>query len=419
MELLYIHITRGAVTNFCILLHLFSLGEPKYGKRTMRFALFGVYLVVTALTTSLYFIIDMTQFTKVSVFLWIVTGLVCKAFFRGGGMKWLFNIITVLNVFVFVVIISYTLATNPLTHLLLRIALYALVIFVFKKYLSPIYRQVAQRWNLFLALAIAVLANFLYSIFMASDVEVMLTEDLISLMLTVLTMLLIYATVFLSCRSLIQEKELSEENTRVKMHQELLTTELSSYENYLNMAKQLRHDLRHHNGILCEYLASGDAVGALEYLRYYDESLADSGLAQHCKNPTANAVLCLYERKARAEGIVFALHAVIPDELNVAPADLGTLLSNILENALEACQRAPSPASMISFVADTDADRLKIELRNSVNGTVEFEHELPLSTKEDGGTGMKSALRIVEKQKGMLHVAQEKDVFVTRIILPR
>ncbi len=418
MELLYIHIIRGAVTNFFVLLHLFSLDEPKYDKRTMRLALFGTYLVVTSVTTAMYFTIDMTQFTKLSALLWIVTGLVCKPLFQGGFMKWLFNIITVLNVFIFVVIISYTFATTPFTHLLLRVALYSVIIFVFNKYLNPIYRQVAQRWQLFLALAIAVLANFLYLIVTASDIEVMLTEDLTLLMLMVFTMLLIYATVFISCRSLIKEKELAEENTKVKMNHEFLTSELSSYENFLNMAKQSRHDLRHHNGILHEYLTSGDVGGALEYLQYYDESLAESGLVQHCKNTTANAVLSLYERKANADGISFTLNAVIPDELNISPSELGTMLSNLLENALEACERTQSPAPMISFVSDTDEDSLEIELRNSVDGKVEFEHNLPLSTKENGGTGTKSVLRIVEKQKGMLRFTQENDVFITQIILP-
>ena len=103
MELLYINIIRGVVTNFFVLLHLFSLDEAKYGKRTMRIAFVAVYLMVTAVTTAMYFTIDMTQFTKLSAFVWIVTGLACKPLFQGGFMKWLFNIITVLNVFIFVV----------------------------------------------------------------------------------------------------------------------------------------------------------------------------------------------------------------------------------------------------------------------------------------------------------------------------
>ena len=285
MEPLYINIIRGVITNIFVLLHLFSLDEAKYGKRTMRLAFFAIYLALTAISTALYFVVDMTQISKLGALVWILAGLACKPLFKGGFMKWLFNIITVVNVFIFVVIISYTFTSTPLTHLLLRVALYSVIIVVFKRYLSPVYRQVAKRWQLFLALAIAILANFLYLIVTASDVEVMLTEDLTLLMLMVFTMLLIYATVFISCRSLIKERELAEENTKVKMHQELLTTELSSYENFLNMAKQSRHDLRHHNGILSEYLAIGDVGGALEYLRYYDESLAESGLTQHCKKP--------------------------------------------------------------------------------------------------------------------------------------
>lgn len=183
-------------------------------------------------------------------------------------------------------------------------------------------------------------------------------------------------------------------------------------------SKQSRHDLRHHNGILHEYLTSGDVGGALEYLQYYEESLAESGLVQHCKNPTANVVLSLYEKKANADDISFSLNAVIPDNLSISPSELGTMFSNLLENALEACERTRSPAPMISFVADTDEDSLKIELRNSVDGKVEFEHNLPISTKENGGTGTKSVLRIVEKHKGMLRFTQENDVFITQIILP-
>lgn len=84
MELLHIHIIRGAVTNFFILLHLFSLDEPKYDKRTMRLAFFLIYLALTALSTVLYFTVDMTQISKLCALIWIVTGLACKPLFQGG-----------------------------------------------------------------------------------------------------------------------------------------------------------------------------------------------------------------------------------------------------------------------------------------------------------------------------------------------
>ena len=63
---------------------------------------------------------------------------------------------------------------------------------------------------------------------------------------------------------------------REQGRQRILETELERYDDYLISAKQNRHDLRHHNTLLSEFLAEGDIDGARTYLAQCDEILKKS-----------------------------------------------------------------------------------------------------------------------------------------------
>jgi sensor histidine kinase regulating citrate/malate metabolism len=333
-------------------------------------------------------------------------------------MKWMFNIITVINVFIFVVIISYTLSAEISEITVLRLALYPIILFGFKKYLWPLYRQVVDRWQLFLAASLAVLLNFMYAIITASDIQVMLNEDIISLLLMVLTMFCIYATIFWSLSRTIKEYEYRSEKQQLKLNENLLYAQLNSYEEFVESSKRNRHDLRHHNEIIMEYLQDRDVEGAEEYLKLYDSSINESTAKQYCENHIANTVLCLYDGKTQAEGIYFTANANIPKSLTITLPELGSMLSNILENALEACKNADCEERTIALTADAEDENLKIEVRNTVSGEVKFKNDLPVSTKECGGIGIRSVIQIVSKYGGMINFRQNRDVFLTQIILP-
>lgn len=115
---------------------------------------------------------------------------------------------------------------------------------------------------------------------------------------------------------------------------------------------------------------------------------------------------------------MFTANADIPERVAMTPPEFGSLLSNILENALEACRRISDDECFITFTAEVDEDSLKIELKNSVSGKVEIRNNLPVSTKKNGGLGTKSVLHIVESYHGMLNFSQEGDTFITQIVLP-
>lgn len=418
MEYLFDNIVRGVITNFLILLNMFIVAEPKYARKVTIIAFLAVYFIKDIIDIYLYLNYNMTIFAKISAFNLIAIGLVLKPLFLDNLMKWMFNIITVINVFVFVVIISYTLSPSIEIIPLIRLIMYSIIIFLFKKYLRPLYRQVADRWHLFLAASLIIMINFLYAIVSTNNILAMLRDDIISLMLMILTMFIMYATIHMLQNSIIKEYEYKSDKQQATLNEGLLFAQLNTYEEFVENTKRYRHDLRHHNRIVMEYLKSGDIIGAEEYLQLYDESIKETSINQYCKNYVANAVLCVYARKALSEKISFKVSAVIPNDLTINKTEIGSMLSNILENAMEACKRVELDERSIFFSAETDDVSLKIELKNTVTGHVKFINGLPVSDKENGGTGMKSVIRIIDKYGGMFNFIQNKDIFITQLVIP-
>jgi len=198
----------------------------------------------------------------------------------------------------------------------------------------------------------------------------------------------------------------------------LLEAELGSYQASLDTAKQARHDLRHHNAVVLDFLQSGDTAGAMDYLRANDQALAAAKPARYSANPAANAVLRVYARRAQEREIAFAVNAEFPENLPLSAPELGALLSNLLENAVEACGRVESAGRRICLTAETGETGLQLEIRNSASGRAAFENGLPVSTKPGGGTGTRSIARIVRGCGGMLRFRQENGEFIVQIVLP-
>lgn len=216
-------------------------------------------------------------------------------------------------------------------------------------------------------------------------------------------------------RSMLQIAELERE----RLQQKMLEAQIQAYDDYLAVAKQNRHDLRHHNALLMEYLSSGDLAGAKEYLSEYDGELRDTALTEYCKNTVANAVLRHTARRAKQAGIALTVRAEVPKEIHIEPPELGALFSNLLENACEACEGSGDPFPFLLMTAEIEDGRLKIEVHNTVGGETLFaENGLPKSTKPVGGIGTRSVDRIVKKYGGMLAFRRDGDVFIAQVLLP-
>ncbi len=100
-------ILRSIVTNIMLVSLLFTLARPKCRVRTLWAALGVIVALDFALNVFFYLRNDYTTLGKLDILFFIFVGVVVKPLFCETLKQWLFNCLTVMNVYVVTVVLSY------------------------------------------------------------------------------------------------------------------------------------------------------------------------------------------------------------------------------------------------------------------------------------------------------------------------
>lgn len=421
MYYLVADILRGSITSLLVVILLFTLAQPKCRKKTLILTIIAIVLIDIFISIFFYLKKNYSLLAVAEAGFLIISAILIKPLFKESFMQWFFNLFTTLIFYIIIVVYSYMLCDYfPFpyySHIVLRIIFFFGVILLFNKILRPTYLQVSERWNIFMFPVLTLLINFLYYFFVGGEVEQNLSDYYLQFSLLAVLTIFMYYAIFQSLKTIAKEYREKAEKEKAEARQEILAKELNSYEDFINDSKQSRHDIRHHNALVLEYLNSGDLIGAKEYLNQCNQELIKSPFKQHCKNKVANAILSIYEKRTKKSNIDFLAIADIPEQLPLSTPELSAVISNILENACESCEKIAGE-KLIAFHAEVNNDCLKIELINSIANAVDFDGNMPKSKKSGGGIGTKSVVSIVSKYNGMTQFDTKENMFITRILLP-
>ena len=207
-----------------------------------------------------------------------------------------------------------------------------------------------------------------------------------------LILALFYSMFLMMANILNKNKKLQQENLFLSVQQERYENLRSAIEE----ARQARHDIRHHFLQLSAMAKDGD----LEKIKEYLQNAMD-------KIPTLDYHFC-------------ENHSVdLPKELSVDEMDLCLILSNLLENALEASRKTTAAQQQISLeIYQHSASILLIRVENNFDGTIKEKNHLFHSTKRKGlGIGTQSVRRMAEKNDGSCNFTYEDGVFTAKVML--
>ncbi len=210
-------------------------------------------------------------------------------------------------------------------------------------------------------------------------------------------------------------------NDRLRRKNHYLSMQRARY-NYLCTAitetKQARHDMRHQLNAISALVNKQDWDGLTVYLSGAFENIPDAELT-FCDHPAVDAVAGYYAELCRKNRIPYSFSFDLPAKVCVPEIDLCLVLSNLLENALEASLKIELSRRQIKAAAYLHTERMiLLTVENTFEGEIKRKKGVFQSTKREGdGIGIQSVCRIAEKNGGYSSFCYENGVFCADVIL--
>ncbi len=207
---------------------------------------------------------------------------------------------------------------------------------------------------------------------------------------------------------------------RVAAYQnKLLKNEVDEVHNIYLTMRGWRHDYHNHMQSVKAYLAMNSLAEARAYLDALEHDLDDINLLFNTGNINADAILNSKISLAVKKGIQVDYKAVVPKVLAVSDIDLCVVLGNLIDNAVEACEKVVPEKQFIRLYIGILQKQLYVSVSNATNEVVrKFDEEYITTKRGNHGHGLKRINNIVDKYGGFINRKNEPGVFVTEIMLP-
>lgn len=183
------------------------------------------------------------------------------------------------------------------------------------------------------------------------------------------------------------EKTASQEHEvqMLKRNIALQTENFRVLEGNYSIQRKAAHEFEHHIQAIQDLIDKEEYTTAREYLKRIHNSHKKHAINIRSHHPVFDVIINQKYQRAQDQGI--SMHIQVNDLSTVSiPADLlVVILSNLLDNAMEACLRLEAPREIICNIAEEDG--LFISIRNTSPPVYIPETGVPETTKESLGHG--------------------------------
>ena len=207
-------------------------------------------------------------------------------------------------------------------------------------------------------------------------------------------------------------------NTQMRLEKESFKRIEESY----NRTRELRHDLKNHIFVLKGIAENGTKEEMLSYLEKMTDAVEEATYVSMSKNSAVDAILNEKLLYAQKNGISTQFDVTPLENTKISAMDICTILSNALDNAVEACIKFENFSDRyIDVKIDDSETEMIISVKNPSTEAPKRRAGTYISRKKDSenhGLGLKSIKRTVDKNKGDMLVKYENGIFNLVISLP-
>lgn len=189
----------------------------------------------------------------------------------------------------------------------------------------------------------------------------------------------------------------------------------------IRKTSRIRHDIRHHFLAMEGLLKDNDIEGLKAYIHQSIAPFPVQSAKVFCDSPAVNSLLCYYMEQAEKEQADISANVSLQDVIPIPDAELCIIIGNLLENAVEACQRMKSQERFLDVkLSMPSSSILMVQVCNSYEGTVQQMADgsfLSSKRKAQKGIGLSSVLSITEKYNGIARIEHQKQLFQVSVII--
>lgn len=210
-------------------------------------------------------------------------------------------------------------------------------------------------------------------------------------------------------------------NSRLQLENQLLSMQQARYDDLCTAiaeTRKIRHDMRHHVHVLQGLASHGQWDALTDYLSRAADGIPDTGL-NLCDNKAVDAVSAYYGLLYQRHRIPFSMELDLPVVLPVPEVDLCLVLSNLLENALEASLRTGPDRRQVQVQACVRSPGMVlVTVSNPFDGSIKEKNGIFQSSKRRGeGIGTRSVRHIAEKNGGYCRFLHGNGTFCANVML--
>lgn len=193
-----------------------------------------------------------------------------------------------------------------------------------------------------------------------------------------------------------------------------------SISDYLDKQRKRAHEFDNQLDAIKGMLEQGNIKELEEYVNILKEKKPKERPIIDTNHVIVNAILNTKYEEMRHKGILFVMKINDLSELTIHDDDLVVLLSNLLNNAIEACEQAKEKVVKMKFVIEGNQIILSVknsiaELPTQVDGkivTSKTDHP------EEHGIGLKNVEEVVEKYDGGYVIDFDNELFSISMMIP-
>jgi len=189
----------------------------------------------------------------------------------------------------------------------------------------------------------------------------------------------------------------------------------------INEVRSIRHDVRHFIRVIERLVKEKHYEKLEQFLSEYVVKADSKPFPVFCENIVINSILGYFALRFQESGIPFHCVCAVPQQIYVSDSDLCVVLSNSLENAMEACKRMEDiDKCFVDAELKYLNNHLLIKISNSFNGELNEKDSSFLTTKKERyhGFGLKNIEKVADLYGGYLKIEHSDNVFTLMIAFP-